>query len=241
MKAIAIETATEACSVALHIDGTTHELHEIVPREHTKRLLPMAKKLLSEAELSLTDLDFIAFGRGPGAFTGVRIAASAAQGIALGAGLPVVPVSTLAVLAQGCYRKTNSSIILSCIDARMSEVYWSIYGANESGIVEIKQDEVVIPPEQVRVLVDINNAAAVGSGWITYKDELTTICDCEITTYLDDIYPHATDLMAIAISEFNQGKTVDAELALPVYLRDNVAKKSVAKKSVAKKKAEKQI
>ncbi len=225
MKAIAIETATEACSVALHINGTTQELHEIVPREHTKRLLPMAQELLSEADVSLTDLDFIAFGRGPGAFTGVRIAASAAQGIALGADLPVIPVSTLAVLAQGCYQKTNSPTILSCIDARMSEVYWSIYQVNDLGIVELKQKEAVIPPDQVQLLIDINQAAAVGSGFITYKNELTAICDCKITTYFDDIYPHATDLMTLAIEQFNQGNTVDPELALPVYLRDNVAKK----------------
>ncbi len=234
MKAIAIETATEACSVALHIDGTTHELHEIVPREHTKRLLPMAQELLSEAEVSLTDLDFIAFGRGPGAFTGVRIAASAAQGIALGADLPVIPVSTLAILAQGCYEKTNSSTILSCIDARMSEVYWSIYQPNEFGIVELKQDEAVIPPEQVQVLIDIETAAAVGSGFITYKDELSRICNCEISTYLDDIYPHATNLMSLAIEQYKTGKAVSPELALPVYLRDNVAKKSAAKNKGAK-------
>ncbi|THB69562.1 MAG: tRNA (adenosine(37)-N6)-threonylcarbamoyltransferase complex dimerization subunit type 1 TsaB [Gammaproteobacteria bacterium] len=227
MKALAFETATEACSVALLSDGETIELHEIVPRKHTERLLPMVEQLLSEAEISLNQLDFLTFGRGPGAFTGVRIAASAAQGMAFGADLPVVPVSTLAVLAQNAYEQTNATTILSCIDARMSEVYWSVYKPALNGVVEIYQEEEVVAPTDICITNDLSdNIAAVGSGWLTYKDELTAMCSKFIQTYIDDIYPHANQLMKLAISEFEKGNAVSPELALPVYLRDDVAKKS---------------
>lgn len=227
LKAIAFETATEACSVALYVDGEVTEFHEIVPRKHTERLLPMMQQLLSEAEITIEQLDFIAFGRGPGAFTGVRIAASVAQGVALGADLPVVPVSSLAVLAQGCYEKTSATTILSAIDARMGEVYWSIYKPAGTGLVELVQDEQVIPPEDVSITVELtDNIAAVGSAWTTYKDKLTDICSQPINSYDEDIYPHAHYLIKLAVSEFDSGNSVAPELALPVYLRDNVAKKS---------------
>lgn len=228
MKAIAFETATEACSVALFLDGQITELHEIVPRKHTERLLPMIQQLLDEAGIAVEQLDFIAFGRGPGAFTGVRIAASAAQGVALGADIPVIPVSSLAVLAQGAYENSNSTTILSVIDARMGEVYWSIYKPNqETGLVEIAQDEVVIDPAKVTIDVDLtDDIAAVGSAWSTYNEQLTSICQQPIHNYDSDIYPHAQYLMKLAVYEFEKGGAVAPELALPVYLRDNVAKKS---------------
>lgn len=234
MKALAIETATEACSVALHIDGATHELHEIVPRKHTERLLPMAQQLLDEAGLTIEQLDFITFGRGPGAFTGVRIAASAAQGMALGADLPVVPVSTLAVLAQGCINETDATTILSVIDARMGEVYWSIYKPNGNGLAVLAQSECVVHPDEVVVDlesdIDISGeVAAVGSAWGVYKDQLSAKSPKQISCYLDDIYPHAENLMQLALPEFENGGGVAPELALPVYLRDNVAKKSTKK------------
>ncbi len=229
MKAIAIETATEACSVALYLDGQVIELHEIVPRKHTERLLPMIQQLLDEAGIALTQLDFITFGRGPGAFTGVRIAASAAQGIALGADLPVVPISTLAILAQGCYENYHSTTILSAIDARMGEVYWSIYKPEPTGtgIVDIAQKEEVIDPAKVTISAELtDNISAVGSAWTTYHKQLTSLCSQPINQYDPDIYPHAKHLIKLAVSKFAGGEVVAPELALPVYLRDNVAKKS---------------
>ncbi|VFM95033.1 MAG: tRNA threonylcarbamoyladenosine biosynthesis protein TsaB [Candidatus Kentron sp. G] len=138
MKIFAIDTATDACSAALHLDGGCREIHELAPRRHAEILLPRIRTLLSEAALSLRDLDALAFGRGPGAFTGVRIATGVIQGLAFGADLPVVPVSSLHALAQGAWRERGEENILAAFDARMGEVYWGAYrldatGDNEEG------------------------------------------------------------------------------------------------------------
>nr|VFJ43097.1 MAG: tRNA threonylcarbamoyl adenosine modification protein YeaZ [Candidatus Kentron sp. FM] len=138
MKILAIDTATDACSVALHLDGDYREIHELAPRRHAEILLPRIRTLLSEAALSLRDLDALAFGRGPGAFTGVRIATGVIQGLAFGADLPVVPISSLHALAQGAWRERGEGNVLAAFDARMGEVYWGAYrldaaGDNEGG------------------------------------------------------------------------------------------------------------
>nr|VFJ96912.1 MAG: tRNA threonylcarbamoyl adenosine modification protein YeaZ [Candidatus Kentron sp. H]VFJ97120.1 MAG: tRNA threonylcarbamoyl adenosine modification protein YeaZ [Candidatus Kentron sp. H]VFK02851.1 MAG: tRNA threonylcarbamoyl adenosine modification protein YeaZ [Candidatus Kentron sp. H] len=127
MKILAIDTATDACSVALHLDGEYWGRHELAPRQHAEILLPRIRELLSEAGLSLNHLDALAFGRGPGAFTGVRIATSVAQGLAFGADLPVVPISSLHALAQGAWRERGERNLLAALDARMGEVYWGAY------------------------------------------------------------------------------------------------------------------
>ncbi|UCE90616.1 MAG: tRNA (adenosine(37)-N6)-threonylcarbamoyltransferase complex dimerization subunit type 1 TsaB, partial [Pseudomonadota bacterium] len=127
MKLLAIETATEACSVALAVDGDVRDRFEIAPRGHAGLVLPMAKALLAEAGLGLRELDALVFGRGPGAFTGLRIAAGVVQGLAYGAELPVVPVSSLATLAQGVSAQTGASDVLAVFDARMGEVYWGAF------------------------------------------------------------------------------------------------------------------
>ncbi|NNJ83882.1 MAG: tRNA (adenosine(37)-N6)-threonylcarbamoyltransferase complex dimerization subunit type 1 TsaB, partial [Gammaproteobacteria bacterium] len=127
MKILAIDTATDACSVSLHMDGQYRDSHEIAPRKHAEILLPRIEALLSAAALSPRDLDALAFGRGPGAFTGVRIATGVIQGLAFGADLPVVPISSLHALAQGAWRERGEKNILAAFDARMGEVYWGAY------------------------------------------------------------------------------------------------------------------
>lgn len=121
---LAIDTATEACSVALYNQGETLAHFELCAREHTQRILPLVQQILAEAGLSLKQLDALAFGRGPGSFTGVRIGIGIAQGLSLGAELPLLPVSTLQTMAQGAYRQTGADRVLAAIDARMGEVYW---------------------------------------------------------------------------------------------------------------------
>lgn len=121
---LAIDTATEACSVALWNNGEKHALFEICPREHTQRILPMVQQVLAESGVTLNQLDALAFGRGPGSFTGVRIGIGIAQGLAMGAELPMIGVSTLATMAQGAFRVTGATQVLAAIDARMGEVYW---------------------------------------------------------------------------------------------------------------------
>ena len=120
MRILAIDTATEACSVALWNDGTIKAHFELCPREHTQRILPMVQEILAAGDLTLTDIDALAFGRGPGSFTGVRIGIGIAQGLALGANLPMIGVSTLATMAQGAWRKSGATRVLAAIDARMA-------------------------------------------------------------------------------------------------------------------------
>ena len=122
MKLLAIETATDACSCALDIDGESRWRYQLAPRQHAELLLPMVSELLDEAAVAMRDLDGVAFGRGPGSFTGVRIAASVVQGLAFGADLPVAGVSSLRALAEGVRREYGEEAVLSAFDARMSEV-----------------------------------------------------------------------------------------------------------------------
>ena len=141
MKILALDTSTEACSAALLIDSQISQRYEVAPREHGALILPMIERLLVDAGVVLSQLDALAFGRGPGAFVGVRIATGVAQGIAFAADLPVVPVSSLAALAQS----VEHANVYSAIDARMDEVYWAAYRKNNEGVVELLGEETVWP------------------------------------------------------------------------------------------------
>ena len=221
MKILALDTATEACSAALLSNGSVYERHEIAPRRHAELILAMVDGVLAQAGLGLNDLDAIAFGRGPGAFTGVRIAAGVTQGLALGAGLPVIPLSTLATLAQGAIDK--SATLLPAIDARMGEIYWATYASAQDGLVRLVSEEQVTPPDAVQVPADMP-IFGVGSGWATYRARLEEILDKQITGIDPECYPLAKDMLPLAVREFNAKRYVPAEQALPVYLRDNVVK-----------------
>ncbi len=225
MKLLALETATEACSAALYLDGEISERYQIAPREHTRLILPMADQLLAEAGLSPAQLDAVAFGCGPGAFTGVRIATGVVQGIAFAADLPVVPVSTLATLAQGARREFGWGRVAAAIDARMGEVYWGGFEDNGDGIMRAVTEERVIAPLQVPLLKG-NNWFGIGSGWQAYAEELMQRQGGAVSEAKGDYFPHAHDVALLAVDGFNRGESVAAEQALPRYLRDNVAKKA---------------
>jgi tRNA threonylcarbamoyladenosine biosynthesis protein TsaB len=217
---LAIETSTEACSAALLINGEIEERFEFAPRGHGDLILQMVDDLLADAALKPQQLTAIAFGRGPGAFTGVRIATSVVQGIALGADLPVVPVSTLAALAQGAYRLHQHHKLLCAMDARMGEIYWGAY-AIEAGVALAQADECVCPAAAAPA-VSGGEWQGVGTGWQVYGDALVqrygalaSVCD---TAAL----PRARDVALLAEHGYRNGRAVSAEQALPVYLRDNV-------------------
>ncbi|KPJ95186.1 MAG: tRNA threonylcarbamoyladenosine biosynthesis protein TsaB [Gammaproteobacteria bacterium SG8_11] len=221
MKILALDTSTEACSAALLIDSNLTQRYQVAPREHGALILPMIEELLSEAGLAPTQLDALAFGRGPGAFVGVRIAAGVAQGIAFAADLPVVPVSSLAALAQG----VAHDHIYSAIDARMNEVYWGAYRKNSEGVVELLGEEIVCPPQSVSAMMENEQHwYGVGTGWGTYSEILQQ--QVKIVAYEDNVYPQAKHIAQIARQEYLRGQTVDAVNAMPTYLRNNVAKKS---------------
>ena len=225
MKILALDTATEACSAALLSGAVVYERHEIAPRRHAELILPMVDGVLAEAGLGLSDLDAIAFGRGPGAFTGVRIAAGVTQGLALGARLPVIPLSSLATLAQGAMNGAHheSALLLPAIDARMDEIYWAAYEQGQDNLVRLQTEERVTSPDAVRVIGD-EQIFGVGSGWGTYRLRLENVLDGQITGIDPERFPLARDMLPLAVREYRAGRCAGADQALPVYLRDNVVK-----------------
>jgi len=227
-KILALDTSTENCSAALYIDGeiTVRELES--PREHTKRILPMVDSLLKEAGLKLTELDGLAFGRGPGSFTGVRIGTGIAQGLAFGAELPMLPISSLAAMAQGAHRVNKAKHILPAIDARMGEVYFAHYALNEDGIMTLVDDEIVTKPEQLLTTFNAElDFLTIGTGWQTYQSDLATLSVSSLTSCEQIMFPSAQDIAVLAAYEFEQGKAVAVEDAAPVYVRDTVTWKKL--------------
>lgn len=225
---LALDTSTEACSVALLHKGEMTFFHELAQRAHSKRILPLIDQLLAQSGISLKQIDALAFGRGPGSFTGVRIGAGVAQGLALGADLPVIPVSTLTAMAQQAYQQYGAKQVLSAIDARMNEVYFSQLKAE---IVQLAGYEFVqwqeLINEQVAspevVIAQLANLAGdwyqVGTGWDAYN-ELTQIEQGKST---DIHYPCAKAMLYLALFSYYQQNYISAENIEPSYLRNQVA------------------
>jgi tRNA threonylcarbamoyladenosine biosynthesis protein TsaB len=226
-KILAIDTATENCSVALLVGDKVISRSEVAPRDHTKKVLPMVDELLKEASLTLQELDALAFGRGPGSFTGVRIGIGIAQGLAFGADLPMIGVSTLAAMAQGSYRQHGATDVAVAIDARMSEVYWARYTRQENGEWVGVDAECVIPPARLaeEAQADNNTWTTAGTGWDAYQDELAKL-PLNLTAG-EVLYPDSQDIVILAKQELEKGNTVPVEESSPVYLRDNVTWKKL--------------
>ena len=221
MKILAIDTTQEVCSAALQADTGMIYREERAPRDHTRLILPQVESLLAEAQLKLTDLDVLAFGRGPGSFTGLRIAAGVIQGLALGADLPVAPVSSLVTLAQGIAREVpGTSQVCAAFDARIEEVYWGNFAMHD-GIMVAAIDEAVSSPEDVYLSAG-GNWTAAGSGWAAYPQLRERLKD-RIDQVLSDRMPLARDMLPIAAQMMNRNETVGAGQAVPVYLRNKVA------------------
>nr|WP_086940435.1 tRNA (adenosine(37)-N6)-threonylcarbamoyltransferase complex dimerization subunit type 1 TsaB [Thaumasiovibrio occultus] len=220
LKLLAVDTATENCSVALRIGDQVIHRSAIAPREHTLKVLPMVDEVLAEGGLTLNQLDGLAFGRGPGSFTGVRIGIGIAQGLAFGADLPMVGVSTLAAMAQAVYRTTGSEQVLTAIDARMDELYWAQY-QRQNGIWQAISPEAVISPEHLSVQVQPGVWHCAGTGWQAYP-ELAGQLKLETETS-EILFPDARDMVMLAT--LSEG--VAAENAEPTYLRDKVTWKKL--------------
>ncbi|WP_334020482.1 tRNA (adenosine(37)-N6)-threonylcarbamoyltransferase complex dimerization subunit type 1 TsaB [Alteromonas sp. S015] len=234
MNILAIDTATEACSVALQYKDTVITRFEICPQQHSQRLLPMVDEVLKEAKVSLGDLDLLAFGRGPGSFTGVRIATGMIQGLALGTGLKVAGVSTLEAIACEVASQTqhNDALIAVASDARMGEVYFAVYSQSTNGVV-LSIEEQVCPPEvaieQLNAFREGNSAAviAAGTGWSAYEElEQWKSEECgEVTS--DVTLPNAQYMLKLAFDAFGKGEISEAVAVEPVYLRDKVTWKKL--------------
>lgn len=219
---LAIETATEACSAALFYNETvTHEF-QIAPRLHTRLILPMVEKLLSEAHLSLTDVDAIAFGRGPGAFTGLRIATGVTQGLALAHDTSVIPVSTLAAMAlQMAELHTDKAHFLVAVDARIGEVYWGHYQRQADRVVLVGTEQVIAAEKLAPIT--FSNWLGVGTGWAAYKEAFQALNQTSEQAIYPDVFPSAKYIALLGADAFDAGEVLAAELAQPIYLRDKVA------------------
>jgi len=200
---LALETSTYACSVALiNGDHITAE-YTVQPQKHAKIILGLVDKVLSETGIALEQVDAVAFGQGPGSFTGLRIAASVAQGLAFGIDKPVVPVSSLAALAQRAANATGEKKILSTIDARMQEIYWGTYLVGDNGLVHNEIEDNL----SAKIDIDETQYYAVGMG----NEEMQ--------------YPRAQEIAQLAAVTYESQHTVLAEEAVPVYIRNNVVHK----------------
>lgn len=220
MKLLAFETATEACSVALAIDDEIVERYEIAPRRHAELALPWADALLADAGIVRSQLDAIAVGRGPGAFTGVRLAIAIAQGVALGLDRPLVPVSTLAALALPAARANCGAAVLAAIDARMNELYVARYQWTSDALEPIG-DEALTTAENVQL--DGDGWRGVGTGFAAQNGALATRLEPQLASVDPAALPHAADVARIALHLAANGGAIAPERVEPAYLRNNVA------------------
>ena len=233
---LAIDSSTEACSVALLFNEKKFERFEIAPRRHAELLLPMVDSILNEANIELSALDAIACCVGPGAFTGLRIAVSVAQGLAFAANLPCIAISSLQALAIKAFKQNKADICFTAIDARMQEVYFAVYKRLENSKVELIGCEQVISPLQID-LANIEKkdlkltkemAVCIGSGWGEY--EFIQSIQKVTGETLSHEYPNAINMLDIALGLYKNAILLKPEELQPVYLRNNVAKKKLSKK-----------
>lgn len=228
MNILALDTAGQSCSVALLAGERIIERHEAAPRRHAALLLPMAEECLADAGLALRELDAVAFGRGPGSFTGLRIATSVAQGIAFGASLPVAPISNLAAGAVAAHRRHGWQRVLVAFDARMDEVYAGAFEFGADGLPRQVGDEALLAPaalalperEAAGKAADWHGAGSAFAAWPALAGQLG-LAAADAT-----IAPLARDLLGLAAADLARGAAVAAEDALPVYLREQVAWRS---------------
>jgi tRNA threonylcarbamoyladenosine biosynthesis protein TsaB len=218
MKLLAFETATEACSVALYLDGEIIERHEIAPRLHAEYALPWAEALLAEAGIAKSRLDAIAISKGPGAFTGVRLAIALAQGIALALDKPVVAVSTLRAIAV----QSEGDRILAAIDARMGEVYVGAFQRDGDELIAIST-ELVCAPQAVALPDSEGGWHGMGTGFAAANGLLQQHLSSQLVSVDATALPHAADVARLAVRAYARGEATAPERVEPAYLRNNVA------------------
>ncbi|MCK8514888.1 tRNA (adenosine(37)-N6)-threonylcarbamoyltransferase complex dimerization subunit type 1 TsaB [Methylonatrum kenyense] len=220
---IALDACTEACSVALTTGGNVFSRHAVIPRGHARELLPMLDGLLAEAGVSRDAIGLVAYGRGPGAFTGVRISVAVAQGLARGLGCPVIGVSSLQAVADVAGRDAGPHRVAVAIDARMGEVYWGLYERLEANQpLKLRDEEAVLPPAAVTLPTGWTEWQAAGTGWAVHSQALLAALGTAPARILDQALPDARCLLPHAVAAWRNGTLENAASARPVYLRDNV-------------------
>ncbi len=220
MKILALDTSTEYCSAALWRDGDVDARDALAGQRHSELLLPMVDELLVRHGLQVKDLDGIAYGQGPGSFTGLRIACGVTQGLALGAALPVVGISTLLALAHAA----RVERALCCLDARMGEIYHAAYACTAGRWTEVRAPVLCAPEEAP--LLPAGAWTGCGSGFAAHEAALKRRYGGELSAIMPGLFPHARDIVQLAVREFEQGRAVPPDQAAPVYIRDKVALRS---------------
>ena len=231
---LAIDTATDACSVAVYAKGETREVYEVIPREHSRRLFGMLQSLLPDGRLGEQGIDAIAYSCGPGSFTGLRICASAVQGLAYTNGLPAIAVSTLALQAQTALRLGHVDVdtaVLSMIDARINEVYYALFRFEE-GLAVMQQGPVACAPGAVEIAAELSRLQAVGSG-CRFVDELPAPLRSRLSSTHPELLPAAQDLVPLALAAFARGEVQQPQQVQPLYVRDEISWKKLAEQGRA--------
>lgn len=219
MKILALETSTAACSVALWVDHDVCEILEVSVNRHSELLLPMVERIMREADVTLQQCDAVAFGEGPGSFTGLRIGVGVAQGLAFGADIPVIPVSSL--LAQANRHQASPS--LCAFDARMGQLYWGLYRMGPGTLAEPIVDVMLSRPEQIFLDPD-QKWSALGTGCDRYQADLMAHNLDVHVDFIPRSFPHALDVARIAVQYYESGKAIAAEEAAPRYVRNKVTR-----------------
>lgn len=221
MNILALDTSTEHCSVALWRDGVVHEHAARAGQAHSAILIGMADGVLAEGGLRLAMLDGIAYGQGPGSFTGLRIACAVAQGLAFPAAIPLAGIGTLHAMALAC----GTAKVVCCLDARMQEIYHAAYVRQGDAYIEVSAPRVCAPATAPELPGD--GWTGCGSGFAAYRDVLQQRYGAALATIDDAVYPHAGDIARLAAPLFAAGRGIRAEEAAPLYIRDKVALKTV--------------
>lgn len=232
---LAIDTATEACSVALYRDGAITEQYEVIPRQHSQRLFGMLQALLPDGRLRDHGIDAIAYSSGPGSFTGLRIAASAVQGLAFANSLPAIPVSTLACLAQTALRKGlvgAQDTVVSMLDARIGELYYACCRYRD-GLAVLQHQAVISKPEEVAISPDYGKLHAVGSGCALAADMPAAVRERLVARH-PGVLPAARDLVPLALAKLARGEIQRSQEVRPVYVRDEISWKKIAEQGPAR-------
>lgn len=238
---LAIETSSELASCALFNSeaATPAGACAVIAREtagvrtHSQSVLPMVQELLREAGVELADCDAIAFGAGPGSFTGVRTACGVAQGLAFGAGLPVLPLVTLEAMAEACRARTGANDVLAVLDARMNEVYWAQYRYADGAWTAVREPALCAPQDVAPQAVA--RLAACGNGFAAYPEAFAG--KDFAAGALGEMLPHARDMAVLGAGALAAGQAVPADQAQPLYLRNKVAYTSAERQAINAAKA----